>query len=99
MVLKVTSPLFAVSASGSIAGVGTYSRLPDGSFIVTAVKTGNPNPNKDNLRMRESFKEAMAIWITLPKTLRPLNGRFYWIINPRWPDYWAQWVLDHPEDF
>ena len=82
---KVTKPLFANAATGSIAGVGSFRKGKHGyQFMTTSAPTKDPTAAQ--LKMRACFSVARSAWCQLPEQSRST-----------WPVYWRAYILAHPE--
>lgn len=95
MPLKIGSPLFSSSASGSIRGVGSFRATAGGVFLCTGLR-GNTLPVPALAAWRAAFAEAKAAHTALAPQWVIAGGRHRWVRVPSWPAFWAQWLIDHP---
>lgn len=93
---KVTGPLFGTRATGSVADFGTFRMGQHGpEFIQIAAQDGPAS--EAQARLRACFATARAAWLLITPTKVKRGGRWVWRRSPPWPDYWRQWLIDHPE--
>lgn len=92
---KVTGPLFSDDAKGDIADLGTFRRH-GGSFQFIAFARGAGGHTDRQAALRQRFKAAKAAHSQIEPQWVAINGRRYFRRTPTWPDFWAQWLIDHP---
>lgn len=95
MPLKLDSPLFGDSASGSMDLVGTYRTTANGTFLVTNA-SGNPTSVPATATIRACFATAKAAHSALVPYYQLLGGRWRLVRDPLWPAFWTQWLIDNP---
>jgi hypothetical protein len=94
--VKVTRPLFSDTAHGSFADIGTFRRGRHGPEFIKIGGGGGIQPERQE-RLKACFAEAKAAHAQLPK-IKVRRGNYWrWIIETPWPEFWAQWRIDHPE--
>lgn len=93
---KVTRPLFANSASGPVAGMGSFRMGRHGPEFITPQKArkteAGPRP-----KIRDGFAAAQAAYSQITPVKVKFGKKYRLIRLPRWPDFWRQWLIDHPE--
>lgn len=93
---KVTSPLFAESASGPVAGIGSFRMGKNGPEFIAPPKTRKDEVGPQ-LKMRHCFAAAKAAYSLVTPTKVKFGKEYRLIRLPRWPDFFRQWLIDHPE--
>lgn len=93
---KVTGPLFGTSANGNIGDLGYFRTTGTTSeFIaapdVTARKPTTPRP------IHRCFAEAKAAHHLIPAVRVKEGDVWHTYRTPSWPDFWRQWLVDHPD--
>lgn len=83
--VKVTRPLFSNAAYGTFADIGTFRRGQHGPQLIKQTIV-NDRKTEAQLKMRACFKAAISEWSQLSVYTRE-----------KWPVYWRQWLVDHPE--
>jgi hypothetical protein len=83
--VRITGPLFGTCATGKVAGVGSFRKTATGVSLVKAPPMSR-TPTVEQRRIQECIAAAMRSWAGIHKYTRPF-----------WPNYWAQWQIDHPE--
>ena len=83
--VKVTRPLFSNEAFGKFADIGTFRRGQHGPQLIKQPVV-NDRKTAAQLKMRACFKAAISEWSQLSVWTRA-----------KWPVYWRQWLVDHPE--
>ncbi|MDS4029496.1 MAG: hypothetical protein RKO66_05435 [Candidatus Contendobacter sp.] len=93
---KVTRPLFSDEARGPIAGIGSFRMGAHGPEFIAPPKArkaeAQPKP-----KIRECFKAAKAAHSAIVPERINVNGDWRDIRLPRWPEFWRQWLIDHPD--
>lgn len=95
MVLKITSPLFASAASGSIRGIGTFRQVGGTTYLVTNAK-GNTIPVPATAALRACFATAKSLHSAIAPWPVFAAGRYRLRRTPDWPTYWTQYLVDNP---
>ncbi len=94
--VKVVRPLFSDSASGRIGDIGTFRMSRNGpQFMALAEPVDRRTPRQ--LALRACFAAAKRAHSLIPPTTFYAGNRSWKRIIPTWPDFWAQWRIDHPE--
>ncbi|MDS4030785.1 MAG: hypothetical protein RKO66_12020 [Candidatus Contendobacter sp.] len=92
---KITRPLFSDEARGSVAGLGSFRMGAHGPQFIAPPKTrkaeAQPRP-----AIRDQFAEAKAAHSAIVPERINVNGDWRNIRLPRWPEFWRQWLIDHP---
>ncbi len=93
---RITKPLFSDEARGSIAGLGSFRMGATGPQFIAPPKTRKaergPRP-----KIRDCFAAAKAAHSAIVPTRIQIAGEWRDIRLPRWPEFWRQWLIDHPE--
>lgn len=70
---------------------------------VTAIKKpkGKPPPSPEEEWLKEQLTLARKAWVKLPRkkyTFRfdSFSWRTHYYREPDWPEFWRQWLVDHP---
>lgn len=93
---KLTGPLFGTEASGTIRGTITYRTRAGATCAV--MRADRPPPAGDRCeQMRACLIAAKQAHAASPTALVWQGGRWVSRHVTAWPDWWAQWRLDHPE--
>lgn len=95
MPLKITSPLFATDASGTIKGIGTFRQTAAGTYLV-AEQPGNVVPVPATATLRACFSTAKALHSAITPFWVFAGGRYRLRRTPAWPAYWTQYLIDNP---
>ena len=92
--MKIDGPLFAQAATGTIRGIGTFKTYrgqpyiaPNGAAPRTPPTAGDP--------IRTLFTEALAAYSAITPTWHKIGKNWHLYRLPRWPAFWAQYVIDN----
>lgn len=93
---RVTRPLFGATARGNLGDLGTFRMGRYGpEFITIARGTGGRTPQQQ--RLRSCFSAAKAAHSAIAPVFWESDGKSGWHRIPSWPEFWQQWLIDHPE--
>lgn len=95
MTLRIDSPLFGDTASGSIRSVGTFRQTPTGTFLSTEA-VGNHTSVAATATIRACFASAKTAYSAIFPYWEFECGRYRFIRTPKWPAFWTQWLIDNP---
>lgn len=96
MPCRVTSPLFGDSAHGSVQGLITF-RTRGGTAFAVRRSPGPPTPPASGATIRGCFATAIEAWTSQPRGWHTYKGHYRYMRWPAWPDFWRQWLIDHPD--
>jgi len=94
--VRVVQPLFADTARGRIGTIGTFRMSPSGPQFIEQAKGSGGNTAAQQA-LRRCFAEAKAAHALIPPIPWVVGTRKGRARTPRWPEFWRQWLLDHPE--
>jgi len=93
---KVTSPLFGAEAHGRIGEIGSFRRGRHGPEFIQHPKTRKVEAGPQPI-IRACFQAAKAAHSAIPPIRIKIGDRWVKVRLPRWPEFWRQWLIDHPE--
>lgn len=93
---KVTRPLFSDAARGTVAGIGSFRMGANGPEFIAPPKTRKTEA-KPHPKIRDCFAAAQAAYSLIEPQKVKIGKETRLIRLPRWPEFWRQWLIDHPE--
>jgi len=93
---KVTRPLFGDAANGNIGDLGTFRNGRHGPEFIR-IAQGSGGHSEAQTRLRACFRQAKAAHSAIEPTDYVSGEYRLWHRVPSWPEFWRQWLLDHPE--
>ncbi|KAB2924159.1 MAG: hypothetical protein F9K25_17905 [Candidatus Contendobacter sp.] len=93
---KVTKPLFSDEARGSIAGIGSFRMGQHGPQFIAPPQTRKVESG-ERPRIRDCFAAAKAAHSEITPTRVKIDKKWREVRFPKWPEFWRQWLLDHPD--
>lgn len=97
--VRITRPLFATSATGKIKGMGSYRKTRAGTVHLINHAWPNPNSTRPSPVNAQHLAIAKRQHAQIAPTQILIGGKLRWLILPRWPEFWVQYLVDNDLQF
>ena len=97
--VRITRPLFSDTASGKIKGMGSYRKTRAGTVHLINHAWPNPNSTRPSPVNAQHLAIAKRQHAQIAPTQILIGGKLRWLILPRWPEFWVQYLVDNDLPF